>query len=97
MAGRYRRTRRLNGGKKLGTSRVSAILRAAAKSGRIPCRDYVLSEDERLDHIAGKYLGNGDLWWVIAAVSGIGWGLQVPPGTRIKIPTDLSKVMVYIG
>jgi hypothetical protein len=94
---RYRRTRRLDGGEKLGTSRVSAILFEAARAGRIPCVTYVLKENQRLDHLAGKHLGNGQLWWVIAACSGIGWALQAPPGTRIKIPTDIEKVMVYIG
>lgn len=94
---RYRRTRRLDGGKKLGTSRLSAVLRRAAKQGKIPCRTHVLTENERLDHLAGRFLGSGQLWWVIAACSGIGWGLQAPPGTRLKIPIDLEKVMVYIG
>ena len=94
---RYRRTRRLRGGKSLGTSRLTGILHRAAKQGKIPCRTHVLKEDERLDHLAGKYLGSAQLWWVIAACSGIGWGLQAPPGTRLKIPTDLEKVMVYIG
>lgn len=94
---RYRRTRRLDGGKKLGTSRISGILHRATKSGKIPCRTYVLAENERLDHLAGRFLGNGQLWWVIAACSGIGWALQAPPGTRLKIPSDLEKVMAYIG
>ena len=94
---RYRRTTRLNGGKMLGTSRLSGILYSAAKSGKIPCRTIVLAEGARLDHLAGRYLGNGQLWWVIAACSGVGWGLQAPPGTRIKIPLDLEKVMAYIG
>ena len=94
---RYRSTRRLRGGKILGTSRLTGILHRAAKQGKIPCRTHVLKEDERLDQLAGKYLGSGQLWWVIAACSGIGWGLQAPPGTRLKIPTDLEKVMVYIG
>jgi hypothetical protein len=95
--GRYRRTPRLDGGQKIGTSRLTGILFAAAKSGNIPCRTHVLAENERLDHLAGRYLGDGQLWWVIAACSGVGWFLQVPPGTRLKIPTDLDKVMAYIG
>ena len=94
---RYRRTRRLDGGKKLGTSRLTGILHRAAKEGKIPCTTHVLKENERLDHLAGKYLGNATLWWVIAACSGIGWGLQAPPGTRIKIPSDIESVMRYIG
>ena len=94
---RYRRTRRLNGGKQLGTSRVTGILHRAARSGKISCSTYVVAEHERLDILAGKYLGSGQYWWVIAACSGIGWWIQVPPGTRLKIPSDMSQVMNYIG
>ncbi len=94
---RYRRTTRLAGGTKLGTSRTPVILHRAAKSGALACTTYVTKEDERLDILAGKYLGNAQLWWVIAACSGIGWFLQVPPGTRIKIPRNVQQVMQYIG
>jgi nucleoid-associated protein YgaU len=41
---------------------------------------------QRLDTIAGREYGDGRYWWIIAAASNIGWGLQVPPGTIIKIP-----------
>ena len=94
---RYRRTSRLAGGTKLGTNRTPAILYRAAKTGSLPCVVYVTKEDERLDVLAGKHLGSAQLWWVIAACSGIGWFLQVPPGTRIRIPRDIQKVMQYIG
>ncbi len=94
---RYRRTSRLAGGTKLGTNRTPAILYRAAKTGSLPCTIYVTKEDERLDVLAGKHLGSAQLWWVIAACSGIGWFLQVPPGTRIRIPRDIQKVMQYIG
>ena len=94
---RYRRTSRLAGGTKLGTNRTPAILYRAAKTGSLPCTTYVTKEDERLDVLAGKHLGSAQLWWVIAACSGIGRFLQVPPGTRIRIPRDIQKVMQYIG
>ena len=94
---RYRRVRKLKGGTIVGTSRISSILRRAAQQGRLSCLTYVVVENERLDHLAGKHLGNGQLWWVIAACSGVGWWLQVPPGTRLKIPTDLGEVMSYVG
>ena len=58
-------------------------------------RQHILKEGERLDVIAGRTYGNARLWWVIAAASGIGWGLQVPPGTQILIPTDLKQVLSY--
>jgi nucleoid-associated protein YgaU len=46
----------------------------------------VLKGFERLDTIAGKVYGDATLWWVLAAASGIGWGLQVPPDTIVNIP-----------
>ena len=94
---RYRRVRKLKGGQLVGTSRISSIHKRAADSGRLSCLTYVAVENERLDHLAGKYLGNGQLWWVIAACSGVGWWFQVPPGTRLKIPSDLNQVMSYVG
>jgi len=55
----------------------------------------VLNEGERLDTIAGRVYGNARLWWIIAAASGIGWPLQVPPGTQLLIPTDLKQTAQY--
>ena len=49
----------------------------------------ITKEAQRLDHIAHDYYGDGSLWWIIAAASGIGWWLQVPPGTRLVVPTDI--------
>jgi hypothetical protein len=36
------------------------------------------------------------LWWVIAAASGIGWGMQVPPGVILKIPTEPGDVITLL-
>lgn len=94
---RYRRSSRLRGATQLGTSSVANLLYTNVKNKNIVTFSYVLAEGERLDHIAGKYLGNGDLWWVIAACSGIGWMMQVPPGTRLFIPRDLNQVLAYVG
>lgn len=79
------------------TSYIIPIIRANIKNGniRIQTRTF-LQERERLDTLAGKYYGDGSLWWVIAASSGIGWGLQSPPGTLIVIPI-LSDVMRIVG
>lgn len=66
-------------------------------NGNIETFDYVLKEGERLDQLAGRYLGNGDMWWVLAASSGIGWMLQATPGTRIRIPNNVNQIMAYVS
>ena len=55
------------------------------------------TEGDRLDHLAGKFYGSGTLWWIIAAASGVGWGLQVPPGTLLAIPTRLGQINALVG
>ena len=94
---RYRRVPLIAGGKKIGTSRVCYAVRRAIKLNRISFHEHVLKEGERLDALAGKFLGNANLWWVIAAASGIGWGLQAPPGTLLKIPTHIGQVEALVG
>ena len=94
---RYDRSTRLKGGKLLGTSDTSLRLRRATTTGFLSTRTPVSKENERLDILAGKFLGSAQYWWIIAACSGVGWALQVPPGKRLKIPTDISQVENLIG
>ena len=93
---RYSKDRRIRGGK-LETAKTVTALRRAKEFGLIPLREVILTEDQRLDHVAHQYLGNAQLWWVLAAFSDIGWGLQLPAGTIIQVPTDMSSVMAIIG
>lgn len=93
---RYNRTPIIVYGKKYGTNTAIPTIRNNIELGNIPVQTYITKENERLDIIAGKYYGNGALWWLIAAASGVGWGLQVPPGTILKIP-DFNVVEKYIG
>lgn len=90
--GRYDNNTKLEGGRKFSTSFGHVNIRNAAASRRISVSEYVVQEGERLDIIAGRMYGNGRLWWVISAASGIGWGMQVPPGTLLLIPSDLSQI-----
>ena len=59
-------------------------------------RTYVTKENERLDKIAARLLGDSKMWWAIAACSGVGWNLQVPPGITLKIPR-LSDIKGITG
>ncbi|NDC22804.1 MAG: hypothetical protein EBZ49_01555 [Proteobacteria bacterium] len=90
--GRYDNNTKIEGGKKFSTSLSHINIREAAVSGRISVTQYTIQEGERLDTLAGRSYGNSRLWWVIAAASGVGWAPQVPPGTLLLIPTDLSQV-----
>jgi len=94
---RYGRTRLILGNKQYATPQGVAAIRRSVKAGSISCVPYITSDAERLDVIAGRKYGNGRLWWVIAAASDIGWGLQVPPGTRLLIPTNLNDIAGVVG
>lgn len=92
---RYNNTSVLAGGARYGTSNATHTIRLAMTSGLLKYREVVITESQRLDVLAGIEYGDATLWWVVAAASNIGWGLQVPPGTLIKIPTleSLRKIM----
>ena len=90
---RYRFSRRLEGNRKYGTSTINAIIFNALESGSINYDVIVLSEGQRLDHIAHRVYGSSEYWWIVAAASGVGWGLQLPAGTVVRIPSDLNEVL----
>lgn len=92
---RYSRAPVLNLGAQYGTSRAISALRAAIKSGQIGTRQIILRGADRLDTLAGSLYGDGRYWWVLATSSDVGWGLQVPAGTIIRIPElgDVAKLL----
>jgi len=90
---RYAFSRKILKGRYFGTSTVSTRIRNAVESGLVTCNHGILAQGQRLDQLSGAVYGDSSFWWVIAAASGIGWGLQVPPGTRLKIPTSLNEVL----
>ena len=89
---RYKNVPRLGFNSKIGTSRAMVALRLAVVTNAIPIETVVtLTGNQRLDHLAAIYYNDARLWWVLAAASDIGWGLQVPPGTVITVP-DINAV-----
>jgi nucleoid-associated protein YgaU len=94
---RYVRSPVLKGGAHYGTSQAARSIRAAIERGEVKVDVVVTSRGDRLDAIAGRHYGDARLWWIIAAASGVGWGLQVPPGTRLLVPRDLSEVSEVAG
>lgn len=93
---RYSVTQKINFGSQFGTSESIANIRAAIQNGVIATKTIFLKEVIRLDVLAGQYYGDGKYYWLIAAASNIGWGLQVPPNTQIVIP-DLEQSLRYLG
>ncbi len=49
---------------------------------------------DRLDILAQKHYGKSSYWWIIAEANGVGKGsLFVTPGTSLRIPRNVSKIM----
>lgn len=84
---RYARAPVLNFNQQFGTSQAMVSIRRAIEQNSIGYETLTSREGDRLDILAGIYYNDGSLWWVIAAASNIGWALQVPPGTLLRIPS----------
>lgn len=93
---RYARTPILGFGSQFGTSRTREAIQTAIKNNQLAVRQVVVRGRERLDTIAGSVYGDGRYWWILAAASNIGWGMQVPPGTIINVP-NLADVAALVG
>ena len=83
-------------GKSISNSDCIAIIQNGMNSGAIDFDIMTLAGKQRLDVISGQYYGDSSLWWIIAAASGIGWSLQLPPGTLLKIPKNLDQVFLLL-
>ena len=94
---RYTRTPRIYVGTQYGTGDAQAVIRDAIKKNLIGIKKQItLTAQQRLDVLSGIEYGDGRYWWVLAAASDIGWGMQVPPGTVINVP-ELRDVIRLVG
>ncbi len=93
---RYTYSRIINGSF-YATREISSAIYNAVQSGDLRCKVVVLPDGVRLDKIAFENFGDSGYWWAIAAASGIGWGLQLPPGTVVRIPTSIDAVFAVIA
>lgn len=93
---RYGKTSVLGFGEFYGTSRSVSVIRNAIKIGVLPFTQELTRGNERLDVLAGRLYGDGRHWWILAAASDIGWGLQVPPDTLVRVP-KFEDVIKLIG
>jgi hypothetical protein len=93
---RYKVDDQIMGGTMLGTAQSTSLLRRAVNSGIVPVvRRFRTTGFDRLDNLAGAVYDDSNFWWVLAATSDIGWGLQVPPNTIIVVVSidDVRKVV----
>ncbi len=67
-------------------------IRDGIRNGAIDHTVYTMVDGDRLDILAGRIYGDSGQWRVIAAANGIGWPLQVSPGTVLFVPTNLAQV-----
>jgi hypothetical protein len=61
--------------------------------------DYLFKQGDRLDHLAARYLGEDQYWWVIALVNGINYPFAsggLVPGRILKVPIDVNDVLAKI-
>lgn len=94
---RYAQDGRINAGTSLSTAQTVGVIRAAVGRGDVSIvRRMKTSGLNRLDNLAGDIYGDARYWWILAAGSDIGWGLQVPPGTIINV-LDMSDVQRLVG
>jgi hypothetical protein len=93
---RYSQTPVFNFGSQYGTAQAVNLLRSSIAAGALKTKPFILQGSERLDTIAGQLLGDARYWWVLAATSDIGWGMQVPPGTMLNVP-DIKDVIRLLG
>ena len=71
---------------------ISPHIYRAVELNTIDYKEVVSESGKRLDHYSFEEYEEARNWWIIAAASGIGWWLQVAPGTVLRIPTDLDQI-----
>ena len=60
---------------------------------KIPVFQIRTSEEDRLDTLAAKYLGDGGYWWVICEINDLEHMFDFTPGKIIKIPINIEDVL----
>lgn len=54
----------------------------------------ISADGDYLDTLAQKYYKDATLWWVIANANNVGKGkLSIPPGTQLRIPSDVISIV----
>lgn len=94
---RYAKTAILNFNAQQGTAQATVTIRTAIANGTLnKGKQIILRGAERLDTLAGVHYGEAQYWWIIAAASNIGWGMQAPAGTILYLPA-LEDVLSLVS
>jgi len=51
---------------------------------------------DRLDLLAYRFYGDSTLWWIIGSANNLTDSFNVPPGTKLRIPSNASYVLDHI-
>ena len=72
---------------------INSKIYSGIRDRSIEFKTVISDSSKRLDHYSLDQYGDSKYWWVIAAASGIGWLLQIPPGIILYIPTNLDQII----
>ena len=64
-------------------------------SPRFDDRFHTVTDGDRLDLLAHRYLGEAKLWWLICDYNDIFFPLELTPGTVLRIPS-MDHVSMHI-
>ena len=53
----------------------------------------VMVEKTRLDHLAHRFYGNPNYWWIIANANDIKGTMYAKLGSQIRIPRDINRII----
>ena len=62
----------------------------------VKTREYFFKRGDRLDHLAARFLGDDDYWWLIALVNGVNYPFAsggLVPGRKLLIPLAAQDVL----
>ena len=54
-----------------------------------------ITDTDRLDTLAAKYLGDGTYWWIIAELNNLDWSFNFESGQIIKIPVSVEEILKF--
>ena len=54
-----------------------------------------ITDSDRLDTLAAKYLGDGTYWWIIAEMNDLDWSFDFEPGQIIRIPVSIEEALKF--